>query len=107
MERADNDLFNISERIKEIDCDYEIYRNHYCGRYEVWRHSHLSFVIPFEELDERTLAYARKTRRENIDEIEREINEGNAKVEREIREQLDIKKAKLKDILLYENSKEY
>ena len=66
-----DDLFDISRRLKSVDEDYRLYYNGAKRRYEVHNRkqcgSTLAFVVPFEELDARTVEYARKTRAENIE----------------------------------------
>ncbi len=83
MKPISHDLFNIAERLRQIDPDYLLYRDYAKNRFVVYWRGKLAFVVPFEHLDERTLVYAQKTRRENADELEREIDEGNAAVWRE------------------------
>ena len=80
MQKIYHDLFHIAERILQIDPFYEIFWNGKFERFEVFWHGKLAFVVPFDVLDVRTLVYAQKTRRENADDIEREIDEGNAAV---------------------------
>jgi hypothetical protein len=106
MERITSDLFDISGRLKYIDPNYQIYRNHIKNRFELWWCGAFSLVIPYDTLDERTLSYTVKTRRENADETENEINEANAEVENGRQRNLAVMKAKLTDRLLYENNKE-
>ena len=90
------DLFKISNRIKDIDPQYEIR-----GNKVFWR-GKFAFVNPFDYLDERLLVYTRKTRRENADEIEREIDEANAKIERDKQKNISELKTKIKDYVKYD-----
>jgi hypothetical protein len=105
LERLDDDLFDICNRIKDIDCAYTIYRNHCLDRFEVFHEDKFSFVVPFDSLDERTLVYTKKTRRENADEIERDIDEGNKKNEEQIMQKLKHAEIKLADFLQFENGR--
>ncbi|MDR1917544.1 MAG: hypothetical protein LBQ05_00995 [Christensenellaceae bacterium] len=105
MEKITNDMFDISGRLREIDPEYQIYRNNEDGtggRFELWWRGRFSLVIPFDCLDERTLDYTRRTRRENADEIAQEIDDTNNEIENE--KQMNIKKMQieLKDRLLFE-----
>ena len=71
--KIDNDVFFIANRLKEIDCSYEIYYNLDFKCYEVHSNEQKKntycFRVPFDVLDERTIFYARKTRYENIEKI--------------------------------------
>jgi hypothetical protein len=107
MESITDDLFDIVGRLKNIDPQYQIYRNHERERYELWWNGRFSLEIPFDRLDERTLEYAQKTRRENADEIESAINLRNAEIELEKQKNLEIMQAKIKDYVLYEHQKYY
>ena len=102
MQKICHDLFHLSERIKAIDPDYEIYRNQRLNRWEVHWHGKLAFVVPFDELDVRTLVYTQQTRRENADDIEREIDEGNAAIQQEQTKHIEKMKAKIKDYVKYD-----
>ena len=81
-----NDVVHIAARIKQINPKYVLFRNMATGKAEV--HSSvrpsarsLEFIVPYDELDERTLEYARKTRVENFDAIEAEQTAANAALE--------------------------
>ncbi|MCQ2382206.1 MAG: hypothetical protein MJ054_02775 [Clostridia bacterium] len=102
MQKIYHDLFHISERILQIDPYYEIFWNGECNRFEVFWHGKLAFVIPFNELDVRTLTYTQRTRRENADEIEREIDEGNARIVQEQTKKIQAMQAKIKDYVKYD-----
>jgi hypothetical protein len=104
MEGITKDLFDISGRLKDIDPDYQIYRNYILNRFELWWRGALVLIFPFEKLDERSLHYARKTRRENADETETEIDGQNAEIEAEKQRNIAVMTAKLTDRLLYENN---
>jgi hypothetical protein len=101
MEAITHDLFDVSTRIKDIDADYTICRNSTENRFEVYWHGLFAFVVPFDCLDERTLVYTQKTRRERDRSIEREIDEGNDKIEQEKQKNIDLMKAKIKDYTDY------
>ena len=81
--KIEKDLFSISQRLKEIDARYEVYRNTLAGRFEIYIERALQFVVPFQKLDARTLEFARKTRIERRMQIMKEIDEHNERIERQ------------------------
>ncbi len=94
-----SDVFYICQRLKDIDKDYYILFNLTSKKFEVHvrgqgKNSY-AFTVPFDTLDERTLFYARKTRRERMDRLIAEIERENEKYyERAIKEGVDkIKEA--------------
>lgn len=97
--KIENDVLFISQRLKEIDKDYYIiyslddrnYQVHVKGQSK----NSYAFTIPFSCLDERTIYYALKTRRERQDEIIKEIDRENEKLqEKLIKQQVEkIKEA--------------
>ena len=50
----------------------------------------------------RTLIYAQRTRRENADDIEREIDEGNAAIFQEQERKIQVLKDQIKDYVKYD-----
>lgn len=102
MQPISHDLFNIAGRLRQIDPAYSLYRNAEQDRYEVFWYDKLAFVVPFDRLDERTLVYAKKTRRENADELEREIDEGNAAIAQAQARTLQKMKDQIKDYVQYD-----
>ena len=83
-----NDLFDIASRLKSINASYKVYYNHHTDKFEVHDTSRpqgntLAFVVPYNELDARTLSYARYTRVENAKQVLREVEEHNRKLQRE------------------------
>ncbi len=87
-----DDLFDICRRLKSVDEDYSVCYNVEKRRYEVHNRkqcgSTLAFVVPFDELDARTVEYARKTRAENVVALLQEIDKYNAE-----QEKLTVRKA--------------
>lgn len=81
--KIEKDLFSICDRLKEIDGRYELFRNTLAHRFEVYIEKALQFVVPFQRLDARTLEFARKTRVERREQIVREIDERNARLEKQ------------------------
>ena len=81
--KIEKDLFSIADRLKEIDGRYEVYRNTLAHRFEVYVEKALQFVVPFQKLDARTLEFARKTRIERAEKILKEMDEINARIEKQ------------------------
>ena len=81
--KIEKDLFSIADRLKEIDGRYEVYRNTVAHRFEVYVERALQFVVPFQKLDARTLEFARKTRIERAEKILKEMDDINARIERQ------------------------
>lgn len=82
----ENDLFDISNRIKNIDRDYVIYRNMQNKKFELHNTRYspsLQLVLPFDELDMRTIDYAVNTRVENIKKVAEEMEKENQRLEKE------------------------
>lgn len=81
-----SDAFFISERLKEIDESYYLVFNTISGKYEVHSNAQIgcSYCLtnPNQGLDERLLELAKKTRRENIYELLKEVDKENEKLER-------------------------
>ncbi len=102
MQKIYHDPYHIAERILQIDPCYEIFWNAERERFEVHWHGKLAFVVPFDGLDVRTLTYTQRTRRENADDIEREIDEGNAAIFQAQAKKIQAMKAKIKDYVKYD-----
>lgn len=81
MIQIENDVYNITKRIKNIDRDYYVVYNTSKNRFEVHNSSQIGssycLSLPFTQLDERTLTYVRKTQSSNIDEILEQIENNN------------------------------
>lgn len=79
-----NDLFDIASRLRSIDPDYQLYFNYKTQRYEVYdgRRDKLAFVVPYQQLDARTLDYARFTSVQNAKNLFAEVERNNEEVER-------------------------
>ena len=98
--KIDNDVFFITQRLKEIDDSYEVYYNLQIRCYEVHSSKQsknsFCFKVPYSSLDERTLQYALKTRSENRDKIIAEIEKYNLSLyEKNVKKQVNL----LKEIL--------
>lgn len=70
------DLYDIADRLKEINKNYDLVFNTDNQKFEVEVKGKTQVVIPFENLDERTLRHVYYTRSENVfnllDDLERE-----------------------------------
>lgn len=85
-----NDLYDIASRLKSVNENYRLYYNKKTDRYEVHndaqRPSTLAFVVPYGELDARTVEYARFSSVQNAEKVFRDIEETNEKLEKQERE---------------------
>jgi len=81
------DLYNIGNRIREIDNSYFIAFNYKTKKFELHaknkRGGSLCLVLPFNKLDNRTLDYARRTRVENAAKLLKEIELNNLKIQQQ------------------------
>ena len=78
-----HDVFDISDRLKEIDPDYTLHYNGSKGKFELrGKDNVLLITYPYEKIDARMIVHARKTRVERSRELLREMEEHNAKLER-------------------------
>ena len=106
-----SDVFNICERVKKFDSAYRvvydniantylIYSTNLNGGIELIGWTPLSYVctLPYDCLDNRTIDYLYSTRVENLEDIIKQIDEDNQKLERD--NQL---KLKYQSIALAEN----
>lgn len=101
-----NDLYQIAKRLKRINPKYQVFRESATGRVEVHTSPRpcalsLEFVVPFTELDERTLEYAQKTRIENFDVLEADVARTNAELETSAQRSARATTAILGDMMNY------
>ena len=77
----ENDVYNLTNRIKNIDRDYYVVYNTSKSKFEIHNYSQIGssycLTLPYSQLDERALKYVRKTRSANIDMILDEIENDN------------------------------
>lgn len=83
-----NDLFDVSSRLKSVNPNYRVYHNPQTDKFEVHDvskplDSTLAFVVPYNELDARTIDFALFTRVENAQKVFREVDDHNRKLQRE------------------------
>jgi hypothetical protein len=84
--KIEKDVFDIADRIKEIDSDYYIEFNFKTNKFELFGKGGAKLLVfPFESLDERAILHARRTRVERIEKIIAEIDKNNADLEAKAR----------------------
>ena len=84
-----NDLFDIADRLKEINEHYEVYFDTERQKFVVKAFGLHQFTVPYDKLDVRTLDYAYYTRRENAEAILHDVDVYNERRERD-----DLRKVK-------------
>ncbi len=99
------DLYSITNRLKEIDDGYFIYYSYKNRRYEVHNKNQrgrtLSLVLPYTSLDERTVRLVRKTRSERMEKLIKQMDEENARLEKEcMQELIKNKQNEIEDALI-------
>ena len=76
-----SDVYNISNRIKDIDKSYYIVYDASKGKFEIHSSQQIGtsycLTLPYEKLDERALKYVRQTMSANIDELLEKIENDN------------------------------
>ena len=79
--KIEHDVYNIANRIKDIDKDYYLVFNTSKNKFEVHNSGQLDssfcLTIPYDFLDERTLNLVYETRVENIERILNKIENDN------------------------------
>lgn len=81
LERIDGDLYDVASRLKGVDERYTLYRNRRTNKFEVYIGRALQFAVPFDELDCRTIVYAKKTRIERKNQLLAEIERNNRRLD--------------------------
>lgn len=80
-----SDLFDIAQRLKEIDSGYKVFYNKTKSKFELHREERgrVSYLLtfPFDSLDSRAVEHCLRTRRERKEELLKEIEESNKKLE--------------------------
>ena len=74
--RIAGDLFDIADRLSEIDSRYEVWYDPAFGSYGIYADGALQVAVPFARLDARTVEI------ERTDRIVGEIDAANARAER-------------------------
>lgn len=79
------DLFDIAQRLKGINANYKLYFNKATQQYQVYQTKGLgevlAFVVPYDQLDARTLQYARYTSVCNAKQVFADIEKHNRQLE--------------------------
>ena len=96
-----DDLFEIAKRLRFVNRDYCLFWNNKAQRYEVHNGHRPGFIVPYNELDERTIEYAHKTKIENFDALEKEFQLHNEELEQSAEKQLAQSASLLGDMLKY------
>ena len=80
-------VFDIPQRLKEIDPGYFVLYNTQTGKYEVHHNDQpdgsLCVILPYDELDERAVFHVRRTLIANIEKLLEEMDQNNRKTENE------------------------
>lgn len=101
---------DIPERIRELDEGYFVMLNVKTQRFEIWHRGEgegvLECVLPYEALDERAVSHVRQHRIERMEQLIREIEEHNARLEAEAKKKwLDEAGEKTKEAFDYLRNK--
>ena len=80
MIKITNDVFDIANRIKNINSNYELY---YDGKFKLYANHVLQLVLPFDTLDCRSYNYILKTQIKNLHYLQKEIDSNNEKIEKD------------------------
>ncbi|MCL2569799.1 MAG: hypothetical protein FWE16_01160 [Firmicutes bacterium] len=110
MQQITSDLYNISTRLKEIDSCYALFWNEQKQRYEIHNQptpnfQSLEFVVPYDELDFRTIRHACRTRIEHHTEIEAYVDNHNNQIIESAYNQMREQISRLGEMLEYASSK--
>ncbi len=99
--------YNIPERVRELDDDYRLYYNVRRNVIELHNLRHIptfQLVLPYSQLDTRTIEYIRRTRVDKIINEIKEIDEYNNNLENKlINQTLDEIHEKTKSVINYMN----
>ncbi len=96
------DVFDIADRFKGIDSRLKVFFNREKNRFEVYMGDERRAVLPFEELDGRSLTYFLQTSPENAENLIGEIDRSNERLAENRREAArDEREYKLKNLVSY------
>lgn len=106
--KIDSDVYDIVERIKEIDEGYFIIYNTDNGCFELHNYNQFNTYclrIPYDSLDERVISLIYKTLSSNLDNIIKEIDEQNEMLEdNKIKSTRDVSDYKLREVYKFANN---
>ena len=102
---------DIPARLKEMDEGYFVMLNSRTQRYEIWHRGEgegmLECVLPYQELDERTIRHVREHRMERMQALIAEIEAHNRRLEEEAkRKWLDEAGERTKEAFRYLRKRE-
>ena len=107
--KIESDVFNIINRIKEIDENYFIVYNTNSKKFEVHNQRNVNsycLTIPYKNLDARTIELIHKTSLKNYDKIIKELDDDNEKYKKkEIDKIKEINDYKIREVLKYSSNK--
>lgn len=105
--KIESDVFNIINRIKEIDENYYIVYNTNSKKFEVHNSGNVNsycLTIPYKNLDVRTIELIHKTAIRNYDKVIKQMDEENERLqEKEINKAKEINDYKIREVLKYSN----
>lgn len=78
-----NDVLDIAWRIKDIEPSYYIMYDTDIKKFLLFSKNGLELKLPYNQLDERSIRYARDTRIDNLDILIKEIDKFNDNLESE------------------------
>jgi hypothetical protein len=84
---VESNVYDIPQRLKAIDPGYFVLLNRYTGKFEIHSSNHPTLTycmtVPFEGLDGRAIELVEKTRRQDNDQMIREMDAHNEKLEKD------------------------
>ena len=103
-------VMDIPSRLKELDDGYFVMFNVRLQKFEIWHRDMgdgvLECVLPYEELDDRTIRHVREHRTERMEALVREIEKHNRRLEeRAQREWLENGAQRTKEAVMYLRNK--
>ena len=105
--KIQHDVFNIVNRIKQINAGYFVMFNTKNQKFEIHNKNYkntLCLTLPFNQLDCRAIEYVLKS--QNVEQMLAEIENNNLKIEKSNKEQLqDRTTYQLNEIYNYANKK--
>lgn len=105
LKEIKNDVFNIANRIKEINKNYIVYFNTEISKYELYHEKHgYVLTFPYDELDSRCIDYTLSTRADRIDvkKFMEDIDRYNDNLEKKrLEAQIDKTSYEAKEILKF------
>jgi len=103
--KIENDVFDIINRLKEIDEGYYIVYNTNSKKNEIhnkYTKNSYCLTIPYSQLDERTIVLANNTHVRNYKKILESIEENNDRLQTEKIEELkEVNDYKIRELLKY------